>query len=42
MADEDLLDLAYEDIFASNADKLPADRLAVTAHNFLLKAAAEA
>lgn len=41
MADEDLLDLAYQDIYASNADKLPKDRMAVTAHNMALRNAAE-
>lgn len=40
MADEDLLDLKYEDIYASNADKLPRDRHAITAHNQALKTAA--
>ncbi|MEM9063354.1 MAG: phophatidylserine decarboxylase associated domain-containing protein [Pseudomonadota bacterium] len=42
MANEDLLDRAYEDIYASNADKLPRDRHAITAHNRALKAAAAA
>ena len=42
MADEDLLDRAYGDLYASNADKLPRDRHAVTAHNRALKEAAEA
>lgn len=42
MANEDLLDLQYEDIYASNADKLPRDRHAVTAHNRALKATTSA